>query len=98
MLACSRACSFWNLPGVPGATNLAAGFLERIPCAMELPRRGGEEKRSSVTDETAPKAAVCPCFDIVTGLILCGVPQFTRVMPVSGGVVVSFEKLNAYVL
>lgn len=72
---------------MPGATNLPAGFLERIPCAMELQRPGGEEKKSSVTDETAPKAAVCPCFDIVTGLILCGVPQFTRVMPVSGGVV-----------
>lgn len=45
------------------------------------------EKKSQVSTKTVPKEAECACADIVTGLILCGVPQFTRVLPASDGVV-----------
>lgn len=50
------------------------------------------EKKSRASATTAVKEAACPCADIVTGLILCKIPQFTEVMPASNGVVVSLEK------
>ena len=86
--------SLFEFPGVSAAAILSAGFLECVICAMKHRKRALEENSRLNSNKVVPIEDECPCYDIVTGLILCNIPQFTEVMPVSHGVVVSLKKLN----
>ncbi|KAG0588390.1 hypothetical protein KC19_2G240000 [Ceratodon purpureus] len=79
--------SLFEFPGVSAAAILSAGFLECVICAMKHRKRALEENSRLNSNKVVPIEDECPCYDIVTGLILCNIPQFTEVMPVSHGVV-----------